>query len=591
MNPVAQLLADLQAGPIEADDLAARIAAFTDAELAEFEQLAGALFDSIRTGETVVEGGSVVEMLTRITDTVDIVRLDAERRIAEAADAEAQIQALADRMAAVMDETNPDEAGDGDGTDEEAEGDNAGEAEPVEQPEEAGDPANDAEARQPEPVAAGARVASPVAIQRLAARSANRARPTPQTRQSQGATTIVAGGDLRDFTAGQEIPSLERLAEAFANRSDALRRSRSGAAMHVASIVASYPEERRLGQDAARNEALIAAVNQQQALVAAGGPCAPAAPIYEQFAIASDARPFRDSLNAFNASRAGVIVTPSPVWTAFADGVSIWTQTDDADAVDDDNVRKPCVRVDCDDPVTYRTYAIPVCVTVGNWFERSFPERLQAILTDIAAWQARFAERALLDILGTLSETSATTKILGAARDILTVLQYKVDAWREINRVDDNYTLNMTIQRWVRGVIRSDIIRNLPYGTLDEQMALADMTIDRWFANMNVRPTWTWEGENGVQELSLASQDYPNTVKATLWHPGAIGLLDEGRIDLGVQRDSTLNAANDMQIWGETFEGLFYQGVHRPHEITLELCPTGEVAGSADIADLVCTGS
>lgn len=37
--------------------------------------------------------------------------------------------------------------------------------------------------------------------------------------------------------------------------------------------------------------------------------------------------------------------------------------------------------------------------------------------------------------------------------------------------------------------------------------------------------------------------------------------LDGGTLDLGVVRDSTLNATNDFQVFGEVFEGSGYLGV------------------------------
>lgn len=592
MNPVEQLLNDLLTGvfvnaegAFDTATLATRIAELSDPELAEFEALAQAAFDSIAAGEQAVEG-SIVEISTRVVVAIEACQGEAQVRIETAAAVDAEMAALAERVHAGPEDPEVDP--EAEPADPEAEPDP--EAAPADPDAVVVEPAVEPEL---EPVAAAARVNRPH-ISRIAARRA--APVVAPVVASQARTRITAGAEVQGLTAGAEI-SRDQLVSAFERRADSLARIptrslKAAVGYHVASIEADYPDEQTLGDNGEQNARLIRNMLEPQALAAAGGVCAPAVPIYEQMAIADDARPVRDSLNAFNATRGGVIISPSPVWTDYSAGVSTWTQTMDADAVDDEDVRKPCVRVDCADPVTFRTRAIPVCVTVGNWFQMSFPERLDAILSGVGAWQARYAERALLDDIGDLATPGTAPSIVGSTRTVLFELQKRVAGFRGRHRVPDTFTLEWWAPRWFRNMVHADLALTMPIGnTQEENLAITDQRVDAWFRNLGLNVHWIWEGETGAgQEFVNQNDDWPDRMITYLTHPGALGLLDQGRIDLGVQRSPELNAANDLQIWGETFEGVFYQGLEL-QRIDFAVCPSGTVSGTDDIASIVCPGS
>jgi hypothetical protein len=610
MDPVQELLEHLQAGDLSEEQFAEALAALSDEQLAEFETVASETFDGIRAGEVEIEGEPLV-LLERIVDAVEATRSEAANRLSSAEAAQAAADALEDRLrpAAETDPAGGDgdvpAGGEGDTTETEpAEGDNtpAGD-EPVGD----GEPTADAE---PEPVAAAASPRRPALprIGRVAARRPAARAPRPSTDAPR--SVITAAADVPGFSAGQEIPGREQLAEAIVRRAEALRRvsipEGGEVSLHVATIRADYPEAqdlRSVGHDPrAVEQAITAALGQNNSelvsMTAAGGICAPPTPLYDQISIADDGRPARQALPSFQADRGGITFMPPPVWTDFTAGVRKWETDRDVEALTNSNVRKPCVRVDCDDAVTEEIYGIPVCVTVGNFYARTFDERVQAILDGVGAWQARFAERELLDKIGSESTSVSTEQTLGSTRDVLATLDRAIAGFRSRHRVADAFRLDFWAPRWLRDNMRADLVRSLPASgaTLDEQLAVADATLDAFFARRMVNVTWLWDGENSTDqefgaEAGGSLQNWPTRAITYLFHPGAWLFLDGGVLDLGVVRDSTLNASNDLQIWSESFEGLAFRGLESLR-IDMNICPSGEVSGTTDVTPLLCsTGS
>jgi hypothetical protein len=62
---------------------------------------------------------------------------------------------------------------------------------------------------------------------------------------------------------------------------------------------------------------------------------------------------------------------------------------------------------------------------------------------------------------------------------------------------------------------------------------------------------------------------------------GSIQYLDAGRLDLGVVRDSTLDATNDYETFVETFEGIANRGfAGSVLQIVMSLCANGQSAAT-----------
>jgi hypothetical protein len=64
-----------------------------------------------------------------------------------------------------------------------------------------------------------------------------------------------------------------------------------------------------------------------------------------------------------------------------------------------------------------------------------------------------------------------------------------------------------------------------------------------------------------------------------LYVEGSFQFLDGGRLDLGVVRDSVLDATNDYETFVEPFEAVAFRGVE-VYRVLSTVLPTGASAGS-----------
>ncbi len=71
--------------------------------------------------------------------------------------------------------------------------------------------------------------------------------------------------------------------------------------------------------------------------------------------------------------------------------------------------------------------------------------------------------------------------------------------------------------------------------------------------------------------------EWPTKVIAYLFPAGSLMMLDGGRLDLGIVRDSALNAASDYEIF---FETVFFRG-GESCRISQPLTPSGVARAAA----------
>jgi hypothetical protein len=74
---------------------------------------------------------------------------------------------------------------------------------------------------------------------------------------------------------------------------------------------------------------------------------------------------------------------------------------------------------------------------------------------------------------------------------------------------------------------------------------------------------------------------WPDKLVVNLFVEGSIQFLDGGRLDLGVVRDSTLDASNDYELFSETFETVANRGFSASAvQLVIEVVPNGATAGT-----------
>lgn len=548
-------------------------------QLAELRQL---LTDEFTAANEAVRSPESVARMGEIADHIDAVNEQQAARDAELAELEARAAELAARVAPA--ETADTEAA-GEGTEVEGESE-ATEGEITEV--EAGTVDADAEAAPvPEPIAAAAEPPAPARPTRLAPPPPSM-RPRP--RASDGPLSIVAAGDVPGFSAGQRMPSARAVGAAFADKVSALMGAKRGASYPVARFSYEYPTDRYLrsgGEDGHSNGNLI---GEQLGLTAAGGLCAPVAASYSFANISTASRPVRDALVQFGADRGGIRFITPPQLSDLASGVTVWTEANDT--TPSNPATKPCVTITCGTPTEVVVDAIPLCIKVGNFSRRTFPEQFATWYDLGLAQHARVAEGNLLDGIATASTAVSDGPNLGAARDLLESWDRIAAAYRSRHRMGATAPLQHLTPTWVRNAAVADLIRQLPG---DQTFGSAARQFDGALNEIGLNVGYYLDTEAGAGQVFGAQPvdaalPWPATVVSYMFHPGAFLFLDGGTLDLGVDiRDSDLISTNDVQAFVETFEAVAFTGIESL-KITNEICVSGASAATDDVVCDTGTG-
>ncbi len=273
-----------------------------------------------------------------------------------------------------------------------------------------------------------------------------------------------------------------------------------------------------------------------------------------------------------------------PTLSSLTGAVGIWTVQNDVDARTDVNVRKPALRVLPGAEVQVDVQAVTNILVFGNLMARAYPEFVQRV-TDLAfAAHAKIAEQQLLTQLGALSTAVSGTAGegggLGATRVLLPLLDRAATGMRNRLRMPANAPLQLILPDWARGILRSDLALQEPG---DAKLGVTDAELASYLAVRHLSPTWAMDGEAGQQ---FDPQDpgpvnaWPTSVVSYLFPAGAFQFLDGGTLDLGIVRDSTLNAANDFMTFTETFEAVLFRG-GEAFRISQAVTPSGIARAAA----------
>jgi len=452
---------------------------------------------------------------------------------------------------------------------------------------------------------------------RMAART-GRAKPSPeQTTRTGGPppVALVAAASAAGLNPGDVLPDREALARVTADTLAGLERHAParGVIMTARARWADrYPAERRLSlHDAWRNTDMVAAICAPEAIVASGGVCLPVNVDYSVPTWATSDRPLRDGLPPFQADRGGIrFVTPPdigvPSLQASASGLgsatSVWTEATDASPA---GATKPVYQVACGSEQLVYVNAIPTRVGFGNMQGRFAPEQVAAN-TDLAiAVAAREAELELLTLMYASSKQVIPQQYLGAFRDLLTSADLLVSQYRYSHRIPESVAFTAVIPAWAKGLFRADLAREVAHDNAGpvNALAISDEQIEADLATRGITNViWTLDGLKaqtigtggsallnqffGLLGTNAPEPQWPNqssdgTIQlAWLLYPeGTYQFLDGGRLDLGVVRDSTLDATNDYESFVEVFESVAFRGLEC-YQVQSTLKPTGGIAGT-----------
>ncbi len=195
-------------------------------------------------------------------------------------------------------------------------------------------------------------------------------------------------------------------------------------------------------------------------------------------------------------------------------------------------------------------------------------------------------------------------KYLGATRDLLASVDLLIAQYRYSHRIPRTASFSAVFPDWARDMIRADLARELAHDNSlgRDVLAISDDLIDQWFATRGVEVIWTLEGQksgtNGTGGTALPNQFFPIATAGAepqwpnqssdgtfvlgwlLYVTGTFQFLDGGRLDLGVVRDSVLDATNDYETFVEPFESVAFRGVE-VYQVQSTVEPTGASAAAS----------
>lgn len=560
-----------------------RLAELNAEELAELESDILTEFDSVRAG---AKDADDVAVLTQLANGVDSVHARQAEIVAEEEATAADIAALDARIKGQGPEDDDDE-------DDDAKTDaKASEAEPEPATDPDADETDDDKSDDDDDKTDDADKADDKVLVTASGKAnlgnAARKQTKPAVKSRRLANRILRDG-------GGEFSNLKDVATGIMKRRQSFLSSTVPGVSEkivVASVQAEYPEDRRLGENMRENDALIAAVVGDEALVAAGGLCAPLEPYYGLTNISTADRPVRAGLTGFGADRGGIVYNEPPTLPDFSGAISQWTEANDTDPGSDGPTTKPCLVVPCGDGREAMLYAVPRCLEFGNMGARAYPEQVEQATALTLAAHSRYAETLLLDQIKAGSKQTTTGQRLGAARDLLYSIGVAGAAYRSRHRMGSSTVLRLAIPQWAYDLVREDLARGL--STTGDSLAVADNVIGEYLRRRNVSPLLYMDSPTDADQVFAGQNDneglldFPDTVEWGLFHEGAWLYLDGGQLDLGLVRDSTLNRTNKYQLFAETFEGTAFVGIESIW-VTSNICANGAASGAVDPDDF-CSG-
>lgn len=546
-----------------------------DEELQELEDKIVASFDDLHdNGEDTLD---TVETLTQLADAVDVVRGEKTRRDtvrAEAAEAKANLTAR------IHAQEGEDEEGEETESEDEEEvvpetTDAVPEPEPV---------------TQPEPVAVAAGGGTPKVPLTVAPRRINVPLSEVRRRSPQPAipreSKVLTASDVPGFHAGQSLNSLMDLAKAIAERSRTTPVTASGniSGPKVATITREFQHKLSLDSSNEVVEAVLKAAANPDSLVAAGGWCAPSEIVYDFFNIADEDGML--DLPTIGISRGGVRFPTSPSLADVFSNIWLWTETDDIATITG-GPNKPCFRSPCPSFAEERLECHGICVTAGNLTDEAYPELIANHIS--LTMSAHFHVMNLRHIADIVSQSVAVDATEGfqpsTTSSVLGAVELQVWDYRTKYGMADSAVLEAVFPSWIKGQMRSDLSKR----TGVDLLAVSDADLMRWFDLRGVRVQFVQDWQvraSGLPGQSTALQDWPAAVSFLLYAAGTFVLGQGMVLDLGVVRDSVLNAENDYTAaWTEDCRLIAKIG-HESRVVTV----TTDNAGTTGAAIITGTG-
>ncbi len=425
-------------------------------------------------------------------------------------------------------------------------------------------------------------------LQPTLAQAAGHAKPADVAPASRPGTVFAASSDIPGTPHASKLPSMRDLAKAVHEKASTLGVSRSGTtnANMVASMQRDFRHQLSMDSTPEQVDAVLREACDVEELVAAGGWCAPSEVSYDFYNIVcEDGMLDLPSVGVLN--RGGFRWPTSPtfadVLAASPDGLWTWTETDDQAAVTG-SPTKDCVRIPCPSFEEIRLVCEGLCMTAGNLTAWAYPENIANYLRLLMAARAHLTNARIIGIL----QAASTAVTIGGPTggfygDFMNAAAFEAEDYRARFAMCSGSVIEAIWPEWTIAALMSDYARRTG---VDNPVRLRGQLISD-LDDRGVRAQFIQDYQVRTANkpgASTAPTTWPTTVEGMMYAPGTFVRGQGMNLNLGVVRDSTLNATNDhTAAWMEDCYAVAKVG-HLSRKITVNVC----VAGTTGDANIAC---
>lgn len=369
-------------------------------------------------------------------------------------------------------------------------------------------------------------------------------------------SVLTASADIPGFTQGGQISSMSELVKAMHRRSRNLPVAHgNGQRVPVAQLQRKFARSIDQRMDLDEISALMEMATDLSVLTAAGGWCSPHEISYDFYnVVCIDGLV---DLPTVGINRGGMSWPVSPSYgdiSALPGVVWTWNNTQDVAAVTGtaQSGVKPCVRVPCPAYVDATLDCDGMCVTVGNLTSDAFPELIANHLRLVEAIHAHYMNIRLIQQLVAASNSTAVTLTgsdVPASWGLVNAAVFERRDLIEKYQMCDDAPMEAIYPRFALDMIRNDVAARANLNFSDG-MCLSNAEIANWFDCNNIRAQFVadWQVRStGQPGAATPPTAWPASGFQFLLFPVGTFVRGQGMtLDLGVVRDSVLNATNDF---------------------------------------------
>jgi hypothetical protein len=413
--------------------------------------------------------------------------------------------------------------------------------------------------------------------------------------------TVTASVDIPGVARDDSVANLDGLTDIFQRKAKSMRVTQGNEDYQTVATIRNtfdhtIDDRTPLGQVQELIEHLTSN-DKKEALLASGGWCAPSEIRYDFFNIACESGLI--DLPTFGVTRGGIRFPTSPsladVFSSAFGGFSttfgttsvpwLWTEASDQAAVTG-SPTKPCVRVPCPSFSEERLECYGLCLTSGNLTDDAYPENTSNFLRLLLAAHAHAMNGRIIAQMVSKSTAAISTGEFSAVdtavyQQIYGGISLAATDYRARYGMCDDDVLEAVAPYWLKSIIRAD----LAHRTGIDPDQVPDSQINAWFTNIGIRVQWVNDYQvRGATQFGNATPmtAWPTAVTIMLYAAGTFIMGNGLNLDLGVVRDSVLNATNDhTAAWSEECHLVAKVG-HESRQYTIAFNVSGRT-GAANI--------